>query len=387
MGAEILLYGYGLVCLSMLVFNLLYSLHLRSGDRRLTLRADALRRQVTEQLRRMGGHPDGLSRPVQAGHLRWMRRRLSRVSYLVAFDRLLDELEGQDAAYPAYIQQLQPVSLYLSLVYWKRENTQAAYYCHFLAKHKLRRYMEMDQTQQVILSYLRKDSLYCKINALKALCSFGSPSVLVDALRVLGEGPESQLHEKVVTEALLSYTGDTRALIQLLWSRLDDFSLQIQRAVLDYIRFQGGDSCAPMLEILRDDGRDRELRFAAIRYFGRYPYPPARPLLLDFLRDSEPTHWEFSAISASALAGYPGQDVVDALLRAMNSANWYIRSNASASLEAHGLTYEEMFRVLDGEDRYAREMLTYRLELRRLTGEAAAEPDAKPVQEEVPAGV
>ena len=79
--------------------------------------------------------------------------------------------------------------------------------------------------------------------------------------------------------------------------------------------------------------------------------------------------------------------MVDALLRAMNSANWYIRSNASASLEAHGLTYEEMFRVLDGEDRYAREMLTYRLELRRLTEEAAAEPDAKPVQEEVPTGV
>ena len=152
MGAEILLYGYGLVCLSMLVFNLLYSLHLRSGDRRLTLRADALRRQVTEQLRRIGEHPDGLSRPVQAGHLRWMRRRLSRVSYLVAFDRLLDELEGQDAAYPAYIQQLQPVSLYLSLVYRKRENTQAPNYCHFLAKHKLRRYKEMDQTQQYILS-------------------------------------------------------------------------------------------------------------------------------------------------------------------------------------------------------------------------------------------
>ena len=33
-GAEVLLYGYGLVCLSMLAFNLLYSLHLRSDDRR-----------------------------------------------------------------------------------------------------------------------------------------------------------------------------------------------------------------------------------------------------------------------------------------------------------------------------------------------------------------
>ena len=46
MGAEVLLYGYGLVCLSMLVFNLLYGLHLRSDDRRLERRTERLRRQV-----------------------------------------------------------------------------------------------------------------------------------------------------------------------------------------------------------------------------------------------------------------------------------------------------------------------------------------------------
>ena len=62
--------------------------------------------------------------------------------------------------------------------------------------------------------------------------------------------------DNVERQELLTSLAHTRALIQLLWSRLDDFSLQIQRAVLDYIRFQGGDSCAPMLEILRDDGRD-----------------------------------------------------------------------------------------------------------------------------------
>ena len=68
MGAEILLYGYGLVCLSMLVFNLLYSLHLRSGDRRLTLRTDALRRQVTEQLRQIV-RPGDLVLTVGAGDI------------------------------------------------------------------------------------------------------------------------------------------------------------------------------------------------------------------------------------------------------------------------------------------------------------------------------
>ena len=338
MGAEVLLYGYGLVCVSMLVFNLLYGLHLRSDDRRMARRTARLRRRMEERLEEIRKNPAGRSQPVQVSHLTWMRRHLSHVNDLLAFDHLLEELDEQSAAYQSYMEQMQPVFLYLATVYWKRESTQAAYFCYFLARHKLRRHMELDQIQQVVLSYLKKDSLYCKINAWKALCSFGSPSVIVKALQELGGGEESQLHEKVITEALLTYTGNSAELIETLWARLESFSLPIQRAVLDYIRFQSGNYCSRMLEILRDERRDKELRLSAIRYFGRYPDPSARPLLLGFLQDRDPTRWEFSAISASALARYEGQDVVDALLRAMNSSNWYTRSNAAASLQAHGLS-------------------------------------------------
>lgn len=389
MGAEILLYGYGAVCLSMLVFNVLYGLRLRSDDRRMGAKAEILRRRVTEQLARLQENSSGPAQTVQVSHLTWMRRHLSHVNDLLAFDHLLEELDEQSAAYQSYMEQMQPVFLYLATVYWKRESTQAAYFCYFLARHKLRRHMELDQIQQVVLSYLKKDSLYCKINAWKALCSFGSPSVIVKALQELGGGEESQLHEKVITEALLTYTGNSAELIETLWARLESISLPIQRAVLDYIRFQSGNYCDRMLEILRDERRDKELRLSAIRYFGRYPDPSARPLLLGFLQDRDPTRWEFSAISASALARYEGRDVVDALLRAMNSSNWYTRSNAAASLEAHGLSYEEMLQVLGGGDRYAREMLTYRLKAKQLEEEAAlaAASAADTEREEEPVGV
>ena len=63
MGAEVLLYGYGLVCVSMLVFNLLYGLHLRSDDRRLERRADRLQGQVEKQLGWIRGASDGTSPP------------------------------------------------------------------------------------------------------------------------------------------------------------------------------------------------------------------------------------------------------------------------------------------------------------------------------------
>ena len=66
--------------------------------------------------------------------------------------------------------------------------------------------------------------------------------------------------------------------------------------------------------------------------------------------------------------------MVDALIQAMYSPNWYIRYNASSSLEAHGLSYEALFQILSGEDRYAREMLNYRLETRRLGGAGRPPP-------------
>lgn len=382
MGAETLLYGYGLVCLSMLAYNLVYSIYLRAGDRRLRRRVERLQRRIEVQLRAAQPDPAGAPRPIQVRHLTWMNRCLSRVSNLLAFDRLLDG-RADDAAFREYLRQLQPVFLYLATVYRRREDTQAAYFCHFLARHQLQRHMQMDEIQRALLGFLRKPSLYCRVNALKALCAFGSPETVAEALLELQRRPDTLLHEKVITECLLAYTGDSRALIARLWERFDRFTVQLQRAVLDYIRFRSGGSGAEMAAILRDPGRDKELRFAAIRYFGRYPDPAVRELLLDFVRDGDPLRWEYAAIAATALAGYGGDDVVDALLQALRSPNWYVRYNASASLEAHGLQYEDMLAVLHGDDRYAREMLTYRIQSRELEARAAARPAER---EEVAAG-
>ena len=50
MNIEYLLYGYGSVCLSMLVFNLVYTLHLRTGNHRLEKQVAALAKRVDAQL-------------------------------------------------------------------------------------------------------------------------------------------------------------------------------------------------------------------------------------------------------------------------------------------------------------------------------------------------
>ena len=76
--------------------------------------------------------------------------------------------------------------------------------------------------------------------------------------------------------------------------------------------------------------------------------------------------WEYTTVSVSALAGYSGERVIDALKNALHSANWYVRYAAAVSLEALQVTYDDLIDIMNGNDRYAREMITYRLESRRM---------------------
>ncbi len=93
------------------------------------------------------------------------------------------------------------------------------------------------------------------------------------------------------------------------------------------------------------------------------------------MKDKNPDCWEYAAISASCLAGYPGDDVTAALMEAMHSSNWYVRYNASISLESLHLEYSDLIEVVGGRDRYAREMMMYRLDSKRLGQEAAGKQE------------
>ena len=117
------------------------------------------------------------------------------------------------------------------------------------------------------------------------------------------------------------------------------------------------------LQILADGSRDDELRFSSIRYFGKYPCESAFPLLIDFAQRPQNQRWEYAAISVTSLASYPGERTIEVLKKALNSSNWYVRFNAAKSLETFHLTYLELSDVMESNDRYAREILQYQMDL------------------------
>lgn len=359
-GGEMLLYGYGAVSICMLVFNILYLFFENRRDRRIEKKSQRFAEEIGAQIGRIR---DG--NELERRYIRRLRGKLTRVNHLLAFEKALNgpEVNEDSAALETFQRMIRPVVLDLAAVYLKRESVEAAYFAYFVSQHSAA--VCAEDIQGIMLEYVKKNNLYCRVNAMRALYAFGSPEIIAQAISLMSS-MGTAFNEKILTDGLLTYAGDHAALIEVLFGCLDKFTPTFRLAVLNYVRFKSGGYCEKMYDILIDPGSDKEMRLSAIRYFGKYAYEPARRILLGYVADKDPEAWEYAAISASCLAAYSGRDVVDALMEAMHSSNWYVRLNASVSLESYDLDYVDLIEVAGGRDRYAREMMMYRLNSKRL---------------------
>lgn len=367
MGSELLLLGYGSVCLCMLVFNVVYNIALKQNDRRMEKKILRTREKISGQMALIaaGGK-------VEEEHIVYLKGYLSRVSNLIAFDHAMEEYFPSDEkqVLEEYCLQIQSLFLHLAHIYRKRGNMQAAYFAHFLSKQDQKQQTQLDRVQDILVEYMNKESLYCRVNALEALYHSGSAQSVAKAVMLLDkEG--CYIHEKILTDGLLTFTGNHENLTGLLWDKLLTFTSKTQISILNYIRFETGDYCEGMFSIMTDAKKDKELRLSAIRYFGRYFYAPAKEALSGFAADKNPLNWEYAAISASSLAKYPGEEVTEILTDMMHSPNWYVRYNAAVSLGALGLDYKTLAQTIGSGDRYAREMLLYRMDEQHMKKEKA----------------
>lgn len=362
MRIEVIIYVYGVICLCMIAFNLIYNIVLQRSEPHLERQSRKIRKEMDAQLKRIRK-----GQAVEEKHLEYLRHTLSRVNNLIAFDRVLKAMlkEKHGEVRIKYLTQIQPVIVYLARLYQKRENMQAAYYSYFLSQYTVEKQVDSDSVQDVLLEYMKKDSLYCRVNALQALYTFGNAEHILTALKAQDDG-KVFLHEKILTEGLLSFTGDHHELIGRLWEVLDSFSEHTQLGILNYIRLKSGDYTKQMFALMEDETKGKELRLSAIRYFGKYYYEPALEPLVRFASEKDPLRWEYTTVSISSLARYPGEKVIATLKEAIHSPNWYVRYSAATSLEAHHMDYTALIDIVAGDDRYAREMMLYRLETQKL---------------------
>ncbi len=294
-----------------------------------------------------------------------LAKRLKKSSRLTAFVVALQRTNDQSFhSVNNYTSVFMPVFVDLVKVYEKQPVLYKTYYIYALGEI-FKGVTEVDEKIIVFLiASLRENSLYCRQNAMTAFYKFGNVDNTIRAIRVLNRIYDDY-NSKIIMEGLIGFNGDKRLLADKLLENYADMKDYMKLAILNFVRFTQSGHDEHMFRVLADKTADEELHYAAIRYFGKYRNEKARSMLFDFLINLDDEHPEYAAVSASSLANYPGEETIETLKNALGSRDWYVRLNSSVSLERLGVDYQSMSDILTGSDRYAREIVLYRLQLQR----------------------
>ena len=357
MRVEVMLYIYLFVCVSMIAFNIVTAILFRKSEQRTEKVSRKLRDEVLLQLEAIES-----DFPVDESHKLFLSRKLRRVGNMIAFDKML---EAEYAKHPQKIQQylhsLDGVFVSLMAYYAKRDRIEAAYFPYIIKKYGIIAHRSFPSIESGLLDLLNEPSIYCRENAMQALYTTGDVDCIIKALKIIDRS-DLFFHQKLLSDGLLNFSDNGTDLDEKIMENFFDFSVEMQVALLNYLRFFGGGYQEFALSLLNNEELNDEIRYSALRYLGKYPFSKAYEPLCALAEERLEQKWEYVAIASTALGGYPCSKTVNILKNNLRSRNWYIRLNSALSLKKLGISYSELSDIIDGNDRYASEIILYCLQ-------------------------
>lgn len=364
MKIEIMIYVYLAICVGMILFNIVSAVLSRSRDKRISKMNKRFNEQILNELAYLEQ-----SGNIHDSHKKYLSKKLKRIGHMRSFDIMLEgEYTENPVLVQKYLHSLNGVFVSLTISYCKKEAMEAAFFPYIIKKYRILQGHSFDSMTDMLYSLLIEPSIYCRENAMQAIYTTGDADCVLKALKIV-DNPHRFYHDKLITDGLMHFDGSFFKLNTALWEAFEDFSVQMQLALLNYFRFSPGDHCERILKLMTDKNRDDEIRFACIRYFGKYRFDEAYPYLLEYAECRNDARWEYCAIASSALSTYPCQQTIERLKANLYHCNWYIRFNSSQALEKMGLTYMDLIDIVEGNDRYASEILRYRFDIRDMIDE------------------
>ncbi len=365
MKIEIMIYIYIAICVSMILYNIIYVLILKHREKALTSNSAKFENIIKDEIEKIGA-----GEVVSQRHKDFLCKKLDRTGGITAFDKALERIyENEPDATQRYLIDTFSVFEYLTHRYISKDTIKIAYFPYILHKYKILKHFGGERLTDALLDLLRSVNVYCRENTIKAIYSMENPDIVVRALKILDKNLTFH-HPKLICDGLLEYKGDKNILKDKLFSVFEEFSVQMRVNILNYLRFGNVGCDSEMLEILKDEKQNNEIRFSAIRYFEKFPNSEARPVLQELAENMKGRIWEYQAIATSALKSYPDDVTFRILVKNLSNSNWHVRQNSAVSCEKLGYSYYDLINVFDGDDRYAREMMRYHLDKRNAESEA-----------------
>jgi len=345
---------YMIICISLMIFNFMVV--------RKTVRQSAAATGISKKwkaiiykqaVKASGGEISMLK------HARFLLKKLANTEALIAFSHALHYLKGEfPEAYNDYIYNKYNVFENLANIYNEKTSVERACYADFICDFPEAAGDSHERTVGALISYIDKSNIYCRTNVLRALCSIGSVSGVMNALQVIND-KQLFIHTQLLTDELLRFKGNKEDLGKYLWSEAWRWNDNIKVSVIQFIAQSSNSYNEEFLSVLQDSSVSAEVRIAVIRYYAENSYAPAQAALIK-LTDSS-ANITLAAEAVLALASHPTPDAIAALREALYSQEWSVRYNASSVLVGMGNEID-LTKVLRDDSEYARKIVSYMLE-------------------------
>jgi len=350
------IYGYAFVCVTLIVFNLLYIYISGKMKQRIVNQTVWWKEALTEQVKEVER-----THMLSYKHVKLLDKKLRSSNELMAYSRALDALRASGVKLQNYLNACYISYQNLAHHYSKKDSMDKAFFASFIAENTPDTGGEFRPITEVMLDYLEDSTVYCRENVFRAMCALGNVAAVINVLEYLEDNGIFH-HQKLLSDDLMTFRGDKELLAQELWHNRALWGETTTVAIIQFITAGNGNFQEIFCAYLKEKEISLEIKLAILRYFQKYPYEPVREILYTYMDEEKNSELNLIIVSATVLKHYPGEETVQVLTKALHHVNWYVRYNAASSLAVLTENKESVQEIFEGDDRYAKEILTYMLQ-------------------------
>ncbi len=348
-----LMYGYLYICVFLLLYNIIYIFRSKLIKKIHQDKKRDWEKQILYQFIHLNNDDQ-----ISDEHRLKLLKKLVKINELLPYHDALESLKEQPN-FSKYIENLGTIYQQLAYSYSKKDNMKRAFFAYFIANYPVKS-SDNEMLITILLGYLDDSTIYCRENVLKAMCTLGNEQAVENTLSLFNQNQWFH-HQKLVADNLAKFTGNQESLMKQLWKHKNDWNENIMVAIVQFISLANGSFQETFFAYLNDDRGQIEIKLAILRYFRTHYYQPVVPLLYAYLNENDYNE-NLTIVAAFVLDHYPSKQTIAVLKQALYHPNWYVRYNSASSLINLKVSLSDLNDVLNGEDRYAKEILTYMYE-------------------------
>lgn len=354
-----LLFLYIFICVTLILFNSAYMLLSNYNKKKKKRHTNWWKKSIEKQIKVLESGDS-----IEVKHSKLLEKRLLNSEQFITYVLALDELRENGIDTEKYIFGNYKSIVILANKYKGMEVYEKAFFAYFISKNPPCDGSEYNSLIEILLTFIDGSNMYCRENVLKALYRIGNLQSIENAFLLMNEHNHFH-HNKLLSDGLMTFTGDKEALARNLFGYFNKWDENILISVIKFITKSSDKFKDEFISLLNEGNLKIEVQLAIIRYFRDNIHEPARQILIEYLKDNDISDDNIRIVAASVLEKYPGEDAVLALKEALKDHNWYIRYNAASSLIRLNVSSKIIKEIFNDDDLYAKEIIAYMERLER----------------------